>query len=166
MTLAELKLAVALVAVVGAATVGAYGMRKVDNGRYAMLEASYAKAQGAAVEQAQQQQKRLDDIGRHAAEQETIEQQKLVEALQDQLVEVQSHVKTISCPGATYGFVRVLVAEIRGVAANSLPIPAGKSDGACSPTSPARLASDLIRLIYTAKANAAQLNALEDAIRP
>ena len=72
----------------------------------------------------------------------------------------------IGCPsGATYGFVRVLVAAERGVDPASLDLPAGVTDDTCSPDEQSNLAAQIVADFGAANANAQQLNDLIAAVK-
>lgn len=137
----------------------AWVTHKVDNSRYEALELSYAKAEQKAAEIARLQQKAEDTLALNAAVTEAQAQAKIVTQTQVVTKEVVRHVKDKSTC-VTYGLVRVLDAAILGQSADSLNLPAGKSDGSCAPFGSAALAERLVANIGIARANAEQLNAL------
>ena len=171
MSFAAFKFAVFLVFLLGAASVSGCVVHKVDLSSYQKLELKYASAQAQAVAQAKAEQARLDEIARQAAQQEAAQQRALAEDAQARLTEVQQHVARLSAdrarqPGCvTFGFIRVLDAQIRGVTASSLRLPARGTDAACAPVTPAAVASSIVRNFAAAIANAEQLNALIEASR-
>lgn len=139
---------------------------KVDASKYQGLELQYAEAQAQAVAVAQAEQKRLDGIATKAAQKEAATQATLAATVKLQLANVQRHVKTLGAHGCvTYGIVRVLDATVHGVAADSLALPTGKSDDACTGVDAAALARSIVDNYGTAKLNAEQLNALIEVTR-
>jgi hypothetical protein len=144
----------------------AYLTHRVDASKYQALELQYAQAQAEAVAAAQAEQKRLDAIATDAAKKEAATQAALTAHVRRQLAEVQKHVKTLGPRGCvTYGLVRVLDAAVHGVIADSLALPAGKSDDACTGIDAATLARSVVDNYGTAKLNAEQLNALIEVTR-
>jgi hypothetical protein len=163
-TFAEIKLAVALVALLGAAGTGFMLAHRLDASKYTNLELSYAQAQAKAVAQAQAEQARLDAIAVQAGQAEAAHQAALAASTAAQLREVKSHVQADShC--ITWGLVRVLDAAVHRVSASSLVLPAGKSDGSCAPYGSDELARSVVGNYGIANQNAEQLNGLVGAIR-
>lgn len=172
MTFAGFKLLLFCLVSLSLLTVGAYSGYRWERSAVLALELKYADAERKAVAAAQAEQKRLDDIGRQAAEQEAVKQQALAETAQAQLAEVQSHVQdfpasNVRVVGAvarpvclTLGLIRVLDAAVHGTLASDLKLPAGKSDGSCSKIGPVALANSLVRNYAAANANREQLDAL------
>jgi hypothetical protein len=139
----------------------AHVTHKVDMASYQALELKYAQAQAAAVAAAQAEQKRLDGIATAAAQRAAAAQAALTAKVRRQLAEVQQHVKALGPNGCvTYGLVRVLDAAVHGVIADSLALPAGKSDDACTGVDAATLARSIVDNYGAAKLNAQQLNDL------
>lgn len=60
----------------------------------------------------------------------------------------------------TYGFVREHDAAVQGVDPDTLPLPSGATDDACSPVAASALARAIADNYEAARANAAQLNDL------
>ncbi len=151
-------------AVVGiAATVAAIAVvtHKIDDARYKALELSVAEAHAKALQQALDEQKRLDQVAADAARREAAEQAAIAADIRRQLAEVKRHVVAPVAPYCVpYGLVRVLVAASRGVSADSLPLPAGKSDGSCTALEWSDLAAALVADYGIARGNAEQLDAL------
>ena len=139
----------------------AYFTHRVDASQYQALELQYAQAQAKAVAAAQAAQQRLDAIATNAARKEAATQAALTAQVRRQLAEVQQHVRSLGPRGCvTYGLVRVLDGAVHGVIADSLALPAGKSDDACTGIDAATLANSVVQNYGTAKLNAEQLNAL------
>jgi hypothetical protein len=139
----------------------AHVTHQVDMASYQSLELKYAQAQAKAVAAAQAEQQRLDTIATNAAQREAVKQAALTAQVKRQLAEVQRHVKALGPRGCvTYGLVRVLDAAVNGVLADSLTLPTGKSDDACTGIDAATLAKSVVDNYGTAKLNAEQLNAL------
>lgn len=151
-----------LAIVAGLIGTGAYEEHKIDAGKLATVEANYAKAQAAAVAQAAQTQKAIDNAALDAANQEATAQAAQAATLQQELsyVKSQTVVLTKTVPCVPYLLVRLLDAAILGVSADSLTLPAGKSDNTCTALSAADLAGALVKNLNLARANAEQLNAL------
>ncbi len=160
----ELKAIILAVAMAGAAFAAGILTHKVDNARYLTLEMSYAKAQEAAEAAARAEQQRLDGIATAAAEREAQAQTALADTARRQLNEVRAHVKK-SAACVRVGLVRVLVAGSRGVLADSLPLPAGLIDDACSGYSNVDVASAIVGSLASARANSEQLDALIQFLR-
>ena len=79
--------------------------------------------------------------------------------------EVPNHVKESPVKSCiSYGFVRVLDAEVNGVLPEQLNLPDGKSDDDCAPLSAAAVASGIISNFKIAKQNEQQLNELIGAL--
>jgi hypothetical protein len=144
----------------------AHVTHQVDMASYQALELKYAQAQAQAVAAAQAEQKRLDAISTTAAQKEAANQAALAARVKRQLAEVEQHVKSLGPSGCvTFGLVRVLDAAVHGVIADSLALPAGKSDDACTGIDAATLARSVVDNYGTAKLNAEQLNALIEVTR-
>lgn len=153
---------VALLAVVaGLIGVGAYEEHRVDLGKLNAIEASYAQAQARAVAEAAATQKQLDAVTLAAVNTESKAQTQLSSTLQQELADVPVRVVVKSIPCVPWGLVRLLDATILGVSAASLNLPAGKSDGSCSPYGADELARTIVSNYGRANANAEQLNALQ-----
>lgn len=137
----------------------------LDAAKITKMELSYAQAQQKAVAEAAAKQKAEDDQATAAATSEAANQSQLATSLQQQLAEVKSHVtsKPITC--ITWGFVRVLDAAVSGISASSINLGPGKSDDACSPFTADQLAAFVVQNYGIARANAEQLNALQDLLR-
>ena len=157
------KLAAAAVALGFAFTGGAILMHKIDNARYEALQLQYARAQQQAIAAAQAEQKRLDDIALAAAQSEAATQAAMTARAKRQLLEIRRHVTDRPC--VSFGLVRVLDAAVHGVLADTLALPAGKSDDTCAPVDAATLARSISDNYAAARANAEQLNALIAVLR-
>lgn len=158
-TFAEIKLAIALVALIGAFAGGFSLEHRLAEGKYNALVAAYAKAEADALQKAIDEQKRLDQIAIDAGQQEAAAQARLLAATKSQLAEVRRHVSVVRrC--VPYGLVRVLDAAAGGRLADSLPLPAGKSDQSCTSVDWPTLARSVADNYGTARANAEQLNSL------
>lgn len=156
-----IKAIVVAVALGSAATGGGILVHKIDNSRYLALELSYAKAQEAAEAAARAEQKRLDDIATAAARSEAAAQAALAETARRQLNEVKANVKA-TANSLRLGFIRLLVAGSRGVAVDSLALPAGKSVNSRQGYTDADVATAVLGSLGACRANSEQLNALID----
>lgn len=157
--------AAALIAGVLGFSSGMMLMHKIEVGKYEKLELSYKDAQIKAVEQAQEDQKALDNVALNAAQREAATQAALTARAKQQLAEVSKHVKTNPTGCVTYGFVRVLDGAVHGVLAERLALPAGKSDDACTNLNAADVARSVVDNYNTAEANRQQLDALIAVLR-
>ena len=153
----------AILAVAGGLVgVGALEQHRIDAGTLLKLEQTYKDAQAKAEAEAAAKQLAMDQEALAAAGQEAQAQAKIAATLQQELLNAQKHISvsriTASC--VPYGFVRVLYAGSHGVSADSLTLPAGKSDDACSPIGWLDMASAILHDYGQARANGAQLDAL------
>lgn len=147
----------------GGLGIGAWTTHQIDGNQYKALELSYQQAQIKAVQQAQEEQRKLDAIAVAAAQKEAQTQANLTAKAKRQLAEVSKHVNNKPC--VTYGLVRVVDSAVHGVLADQLKLPAGKSDDTCAPISAADLARSIVDNYNTANANKEQLNALISTLR-
>jgi hypothetical protein len=150
---------------IGAAVIAAMafagGMRveyKIESGKIAALQLEYAQAEIKA-------QQKYDATSLNAAKAENDAQTKLTSQGNLAIPEVINHVSIKTVPCIPYGLVRLLDAAASGRTANSLVLPAGKSDGTCSPITVDALGRSVVGNYYTARANATQLNGLIAGIR-
>lgn len=139
----------------------------LDASKYTALELSYQKAEAAAAADAAAKQASIDQAALAASATAAAQEKTIETNLQQELSDAQAHlsVKTITASCVPYGFLRVLYASSHSITANSLAIPAGKSDAACSPIGWADVATAIIHDYGTALSNANQLNALIDLLR-
>ncbi len=151
-------------AVVVSLCLGLYGGYRFELSAYDALALSQAKA----VEQAQQEaantQKAVDTIHETAAVREATAQQHILVQTNTITKEVDRYVpSTVAC--IPVGLVRVLNGAASGVEPSRVIVAAGQPDDACAPISWRSLANDLADDYGSARANAEQLNALEDDVR-
>jgi hypothetical protein len=150
----------ALAVVAGLVGSGAFVEHRIDQGQYASLEASYAKAQTAAEAAAAARQKAMDDNALSASTAETSRQHDMAAATQAQLAYLRQHPVSVGVPCIPLGLVRLLGAAGLGVSPDNLALPAGKSDRSCSAITADDLAQIIVGSYGRARANAAQLDAL------
>ncbi len=129
-----------------------------------LCEGKHAAEQQRAVAEAVATQKRFDDIALEAAHQEATQQRAVADSTAAQLLQVKRHVQN-NPRCVTFGFVRVLDAATHGVLAETLSLPAGKSDAACTKLTANDLANAIVTNYGAARANAEQLNALIAVLR-
>lgn len=119
--------------------------------------AAHATAEAARIQKAQDEAALTATIAANAAQTIIVTQTEIVQT------EVVRHVKdTVACP--SYGFVRVLDAEVLGRSPDDLPLPAGTTDDTCAPIGFTALAQSIIANYAIARENAEQLNDLENTI--
>ncbi len=157
-SLATYAIAAALIFATGGAATGVV-VHKVDNARYEALELSYAKAKEAAEAAARAEQARLDGIATEAARAEAANQSRLAAQAKASLEEVRANVKA-NASNLRLGFIRLLVAGSRGVLANSLPLPAGKSINSRTGYTDADVAAAVLGSFAQCRANGEQLDTL------
>lgn len=155
--------AVSLVVGLGA---GAYAGYRWEHGAVLSLQLADVKAQAAALGRSFQMQQVIAKANDKNGAHDVVEQTKIVDHYITVTREIPTYVHdSIACPGGTYGFVRVLVAAERGIAAATLPLPAGVTVDTCSPLEPSGLAADLAADLAAARGNAQQLDDLEASVR-
>lgn len=159
-----IAIAVAVAGLVGFA--GGWKLQSdISAGKIHKLELDYKEAELRAVNQAREDQRRLDEIALDAAKRQAATQAALTVKAKRQLAEVSKHVKNRPNNCVTIGFIRVLDAAVHGAIASSLALPAGVSDDSCAPVDAVTLARSIVDNYNTANANAAQLNALTEVLR-
>ena len=158
------KLIAMLILVAGTAIGTATITHKVDNARFEKLELGYAQAKEKAVEEARAAQAAQDKIALTAAVAEATAQEKIVTINQVITKEIPSHVKD-SGPCITYGLVRVLDGAASGRDPDTLALPTGKSDDACSPVKASDLAQSVADNYGAARQNSEQLTALQQTAK-
>lgn len=163
---AAISFAVALLIGLGG---GAYAGYRWEKGEYEALKAADAKALADGIAAGAATQHAIDSSGQAAAVSEAYLRGKLdaitvnfhteapanVTITQDQEAAAADHAGCI-----TYGFYRMLVAGERGVAAASLPLPAGAAVDACTAEPPSDLAAALAADLADGFGNGQQLDAL------
>lgn len=138
-------------------------VHRFDDAAKQKMIAGYAMAQAKAIEQALKLEKKQNSITLAAAVADAAAQEKIVVHTQVVTREIVRHVKdTSTC--ISFGFVRVLDAEVLGVAPADLALPAGQSDDACAPVTPSALAEHVAANYGRARQNARQLEDLEDYV--
>lgn len=162
----EAKLIVAAVAFIGLIVTTAFVTHKFDSARYANLQRDYALAQSRAIEAVLARENKAD-VGNVVATAANAEvQDRIVTQTINTIQEVHHHdFKTITISCVPLGFVRVLDAEIHGVAPDQLPLPAGSTDDTCSPLDWPDVASAIVANFGRARQNAEQLDALSASAR-
>lgn len=159
-----MKIAGALALLFVTAGASSYVTHRVDTAKLEALELRYSQAQTKAVEEAKSLQAAQDKVSLDAAVAEAQAQQKIVTVTQTITQEVTRHVTDhVAC--VSYGLVRVLDAAALGVDPDTLALPAGKSDDACTGITNSALAERIATDFGIARANAEQLNALEAWVR-
>ena len=158
------KLIAMLILVAGTAIGTATVTHKVDNARFEKLELGYAQAKEKAVEEARAAQAAQDKIALTAAVAEAAAQEKIVTITNTITKEIPSHVKD-SGPCITYGLVRVLDGAASGRDPDTLALPTGKSDDACSPVKASDLAQSVADNYGAARQNSEQLTALQQTAK-
>lgn len=135
--------------------------------KYDKLVASYATATAQAAADAAAKQSGIDQVALKAAADQAQAQSDRATQLAQELANANAHisVKTITATCVPYGFLRVLYAGGHGVTTDSLALPTGKSDAACSPLGWAGVASAILHDYNNALANSTQLNLLIGAIK-
>lgn len=149
-----------LSAVIAGAGIGTV-VHKIDSAAYHKLELGIKTAEAEALKRVVIITQRQDKIALDAAVTEAAAQQKIIVQTQVITKEVVRHVK-VDSPCITFGFIRVYDAAVFGVSPDTLPLPAGQLDGTCAPLSPPAVASAIAENTGRARANAEQLDALED----
>lgn len=143
---------------------GAFLMHKLDAGKYEALVAANQRAVAIATQKAKDIQAATDKIALDDAVAEAKAQQQIV-VQHDYVTQEIPHYVPVHVACITYGIVRLLDAASLGSDPANAPIPAGKSDDACSPVTARQLAASVLANYATALANAEQLNALEGWVR-
>ena len=112
-------------------------------------------AQKQAVADAAAKQSGIDQVALKAAADQAQANSDRATQLAQELTDAQNHIstKTISATCVPYGFLRVLYAGGHGVTTNSLALPSGKSDAACSPLGWADVAAAILHDYSNALAN-------------
>lgn len=159
-----------IVAFIGGVALGGGLMHKFDDGRYQRLVAQDAKHEAAAVtaaaKDAKASQARQDAITAASTATEAVAQQRIVTHTLTLTKEITRYVpQQIAVACVPVGVVRLLDGAAIGVDPAQLPDPAAQPDDACSTVTTADLAAGVIANYGAARANAEQLNALEDDIR-
>lgn len=128
-TLSEIKLAIIAAAVIGSFFGGVGLEAKIKKGELEHIKRAQVEANLAATNASIAEQKRLDRVALAAAQKEGASQAALASLRARQLAEVKKHVKDIRTH-IPYGVVRLLDSYAGGVLADTLVLPAGKSDDA------------------------------------
>jgi hypothetical protein len=142
-------------------------VHKIDEAKYAQLEAKYAKAESEALKQAealrqQYEQKRVDEAVAWESQKQGLMQQSRAANQK-----VERYVKNSAGSCITYGALRLLDGEgILGSGAERLPLPSGKSDDSCAPITAVVFHRTLVNDLASCRQNSAQLNALIASVRP
>ena len=156
-----IALAVAVVFVFGG---GFWTGHRIEADKLDRFKTEVADARAEADAKALALQKQYDDLASSAAQADQQKQAAIQAALSQQKKEIASHVPPIrAC--VPIGLLRVLRGAELGLSASGVPQPAGKSDDACSTVGWPRLAAAIITDLATARANAAQLDALTGYMR-
>lgn len=143
---------------------GALVMHKIDAGKYEALVAANQRAVAIATQKAKDIQAATDKIALDDAVAEAKAQQQIIVQHNYVTQEIPHYVPVhVAC--ITYGIVRLLDAASLGSDPANAPIPAGKSDDACSPVTARELAASVLANYATALQNAEQLNSLEGWVR-
>lgn len=155
----------AVAALLAGAGVG-YVVHRMDASELAELKQSDADAQAAALVEVLHTQQAIDKQNAEAAVAAVQAQQKIVTNTITVTKEIPTYVHDqITCPGVTYGFVRLLYAAETGVDAATVNLPAGVVDDACAPYAPSALAADLAADFGDARGNSQQLTDLIASVR-
>lgn len=164
------SLTVTLAAVAGAfalgATTGSAVTAKLAGDKYAKLERSITTGNEIVRSINASVQSRMERQSTTAAVAEASAQERIVYRTNETIKEVPRYVTVVqdrACIG--YGLVRVLDAAAQGLSPESLQLPAGQSDDACSPVAPSALAMSVAGNYGIARQNAQQLDALSADIR-
>jgi hypothetical protein len=139
---------------------GAVFQGKIDAGAKEAETIKYEQAISAANQIAADQQHGIDQAALAASDARSQQMSKEAATLSAELADVHNHVSAKIMPCIPYGFVRLHDAAVLRVAADSLALPAGKSDNSCSPFTATQLAEAIIGNYNRAIHNANQLNAL------
>lgn len=163
--LTEVKLAIAAAAFLLTAFGAGYVTHRFDNSRFIALENKYAGVEIEAKDAQAKYLKAIADKGDAIAGVSAQQQIKIVTRTITNLQEVTRYVHDTHIVGCiTYGFVRVLDAEVFGIGPADMSIPAGITDNTCSPIEAVALANSIIANYGAARANAEQLNSLSAAV--
>jgi hypothetical protein len=146
---------------------GVFVTHGIDSGVLAREKLAHANAIIEETQKAIAVQQVYDQAALSAAQREGATQAARAALAQRQLVEVRNHVKAATGDRGCvpYGFVRVLVSGARGITADTLPLPAGKSDDTCSAYDWPTVARAIVTDYAAARANGGQLDALIGVLR-
>jgi hypothetical protein len=148
-----------------AALWGAFCMHRWDEGVIADLKLADARAQAASLSAALRKQAAQAALSQAASLREAAAQQALAAHSRVILEEIPRHVANDHRPCVPYGLVRVLDAAATGADPAALPLPAGRTDASCAPVTATALAARIAANYTAARANAEQLNALQEFLR-
>lgn len=136
-------------------------VHKFDNAQYAKLQASYANATVRAISAIRTYEQGVAKTNDAIAGQSAAVQVNITTHTIHVIQEAPRYVYKTDFVGCIpYGFVRLLDAEILGVAPDVLPLPAGSTNATCAPIDPLALAQSIVANFGIAKQNAEQLNSL------
>lgn len=159
-----LALAAGLSALLAGAGTG-YIVHRIDASALSDLKASDAAAQTKAVQAASLALQKQDKAVLDAAVAEARSQQQIVTKTVTLIKEIPVHVTdTSECGTPTFGLIRLLQSAALGTDTTGIAPSPGQPDGACSGLSWRSFATDLADDYGNARANAEQLNALEDSV--
>lgn len=161
-----------LYAILGAAALAAlssgvaswYVTHQIDAATYLRREVALHQAEQLANQVALVKERADETVIRDAAVKQAASQVQIVTQTLTLQKEVIRHV-TVHSPCISLGFIRVLDAEVLGVAADRLPLAAGQSDDTCSPLTADAVAERIIANYGRARQNAIQLDELEASVR-
>jgi len=147
----------------------AFEQHKIDESKLLRLEQIYKDAQMKAAADAATRQLEIDQAALAAVSAEAQAQAMQAATLQQELTYARAHATTIiqriapTC--VPWGAVRILYAGSHGIPADSLVVPAGQLDSACSPIGWFDLAAAILHDYGQASKNAARLDALTAMLR-
>lgn len=164
-SVAEIKLILIAVAMLGIASVTAIGVHKIEDARYQKLTADIAQKNAAAQAAAMIQQNTLNQISAAADKQAIADKQAQLDAANARLAAIPKHVVKGAGNCLTWGLLRTIDAAVFGVDADTLPMPAGKTDASCADAdSASQLAAEVLGNTGVGQRNAAQLKALQNYV--
>jgi uncharacterized membrane protein (Fun14 family) len=157
---AAIKVIAIVVVILGLVGLGAYGQAKIDANALTKQTLQYQQAVAAANQVAADEQHSIDQDALAASGTEAAQVTQENATLSAELANVQKHLDVKYIPCIPWGFVRLHDAAVLRVTADSLALPAGKSDNSCSTFTATQLAEAIIGNYNRAIHNANQLNAL------
>lgn len=161
----QLKLILAGIVSVGLITGTAWTTHRVDQAGFDKAEQQWEKNKQKAIDGAVAIKAAQDNVVLQNALKEAKAQTIIQTQIQTVIKEVPKYVKVDDIGCITYGLVRVLDAAAIDADPGELPIPAGKSNDSCTGLTTVDLASHVAGNYGIARANAQQLNDLEQTVR-
>ena len=160
-TWGEIKIILAVLGVVIIAAASAIVTHKVDAAALLKVENEYQQAEIVAAAAAKAEQAQLDADANAADKAQIAQQQQLLDAAKTRVAAVPKHVSQGANNCITWGLIRTIDAAALNTDADTLSLPAGKTDSQCANVKATTLAASIVGNYGVDQRNAALAVALQ-----